>query len=68
MFSFATYNFNKELYVYDYDDIAAEYYENIDTVVADAEQYKINLTTDTFEVGDKSHLLIKNVGVLDSLK
>lgn len=68
VFSFATYNFNHELYVYNYDESTAKYYENVDSVKAEAETYTIDLVTDTYNINGKSRLLVQNVGALDLLK
>lgn len=67
-FSFVTYNFNRELYVYNYDAQTAQYFENVDAVRAENANYNVNIATDTFESNGKSRLLVKNVGVLDVLR
>ena len=68
VFSFATYNYNHELYVYNYDEGTAKYYENVDSVKAMADAYMIDLVTDTYNINGKSRLLVQNVGALDLLK
>lgn len=63
-----TYNFNHELYIYDYNSGEARYIEGVKSVQAKTDKYSVNLVTDTFEINAKSRLLVTNVGVLDLLK
>ena len=67
-FSFVTYNFNHELYLYDYESDTARYLENIENVKASTDKYSVDLVTDTFEINNKSRLLVTNPGVLDTIK
>lgn len=67
-FSYATYNFNHELYAYDYNSGAARYFGNANSVKASTDKYSIDLVSDTFEVNNKSRLLVTNPGVLETLK
>ena len=67
-FSFVTYNYNQELYIYKYDADEVIYREDVEKLEAKALNYRVDLVTDTFEVGGKSKLLAKNVGVLEILK
>lgn len=63
-----TYNFNHELYIYDYNANEARFIEGAESVQAKTDKYNVNLVTDTFEINGKSRLLVTNVGVLDLLK
>ena len=62
------YNYNKELYVFNYDMQTMNYYENVSDATASNEDYTINLSIDSLIMGDKTRLLLKNLEFLDSLK
>ena len=69
-FSYVTYNFNKELYVYDFENDVMTYYSDVsDVVLAKADSYTVNLSIDSLERdNDKSRLLMKNFSYLSKLK
>lgn len=69
-FSYVTYNFNKELYVYDFESDVMNYYSDVsDVVLAKADSYTVNLSIDSLERdNDKSRLLMKNFSYLPKLK
>ena len=66
-FSFVTYNFNKELYVYRYGS-DAEYYEGVEELKAEAQDYRVDLVAGVLTSGDKSQLLVKRIGDLETIK
>lgn len=68
-FSYAVYNFNKELYLYHYEEDQMYYLaEVVDQVVASTDKYTINLSIDSLEYNQKSRLLMKNFSYLSKLK
>lgn len=67
-FSYVIYNYNKELYIFNYDMQTMDYYENVSDATASSEDYTINLSIDSLIMGDTTRLLLKNLEFLDSLK
>lgn len=68
-FSYAIYNFNKDLYLYDYEEDMMYYFANVtNDVLAEAKGYTINLSIDSLEINGKSKLLLKNFSYLSNLK
>lgn len=68
-FSYAIYNFNKELYLYNYEEDQMYYLAEVnDEVVASTDKYTINLSIDSLEYKEKSRLLMKNFSYLSKLK
>lgn len=67
-FSYAVYNYNKELFMYDYKDDRMIYFPNIEeNVLATNKDYVINLGTDSIIHKDGSKLLMKNLDFLNKL-
>lgn len=67
-FSYVIYNYNKELYIFNYDMQTMDHYENVKEATAMNEDYTINLGIDSLIMGDSTRLLLKNLEFLDSLK
>ena len=67
--SYATVIYNDRLEVYDYAADKFTTYDMTDTIVyAQGNDYKINLSMDSYEYSDQDHLLIKNIDILKRLK
>lgn len=68
-FSYATLNYNKELYIFNYDTQLMDYYENVsDTVYARGSGFTVNMSIDAIIYGENSRLLVKNLDYLENLK
>ncbi len=68
-FSYAIYNFNKDFYLYHYEEDKMYYFANLDQdVLASTSSYTVNLTIDSIEYNGKSKLLLKNFSYLSNLK
>lgn len=68
-FSYAIYNFNKELYFYHYDEDRMYYLADVsETVTASTDSYTVNLSIDSLDYKEKSRLLMKNFSYLSKLK
>ena len=68
-FSYIIYNYNKELYVYDYGVDSIKYFKNVDEdVIASNDSYTINCTNDEILYSGGSKLLVKNLDYLQKLK
>lgn len=60
---------DKELFIYNYEEDKIYYYSDIHgDVVFVNDKYKVNLSSDTIEIGGKNKLLMKNFDYLKKLK
>lgn len=68
-FSYARYNYNHELLLYNYDDDKIMYFESIDeNVLASGDNYIVNLGIDAIIYKDGQKLLMKNFDFLKKLE
>ncbi len=66
--SYVSYNYNKELFYYDYTNNEMKSFENISNASVRYEGVKINLKSDSIECEDNNKILIKNVNNLKKIQ
>lgn len=66
--SYVSYNYNKDLYVYDYSTNEIKYYSNVSNPYIMYEGVKLNLKSDSIESEETSKILMKNISNLKKIQ